>query len=146
MIGSLKGLATTLKTFFRHPVTVQYPDEHLPLAPRFRGFSGLIYDVEADEFKCTGCGVCARDCPTSCITVSSRENDKFAQGKSKRRRLVKEMHIDLGRCLVCGICAEVCPFDAMEMSHKHEVSSYQPKDLIVDQTVLLRWYREKVGK
>src|SRR5207248_121313 len=55
LIGTLKGLVQTWKTNWRKPVTVQYPDERLPLQPRYMGFPGLMWDDEHDEPFCTGC-------------------------------------------------------------------------------------------
>jgi len=37
MIGILKGMAVTFKHILRRRFTVQYPDEKLILAPRYRG-------------------------------------------------------------------------------------------------------------
>ena len=47
--------------------------------------------------KCTGCGLCRRNCPVSCISGAK-----------------KEVHsIDESRCTQCGRCFEVCKFDAV---------------------------------
>jgi Pyruvate/2-oxoacid:ferredoxin oxidoreductase delta subunit len=46
-----------------------------------------------DVFKCTGCGICVRDCPEGIIGLVK---DKAA------------ILTDL--CVECGICAFVCPF------------------------------------
>jgi NADH-quinone oxidoreductase subunit F len=49
--------------------------------------------------NCTGCTLCARNCPADAI-----------QGK------VKEVHvIDQEKCIRCGICRDVCNFDAVEV-------------------------------
>ncbi len=49
-----------------------------------------------DVMKCTGCGICVRECPEGIIG------------------LVKEKAAILGDlCVECGICAFVCPFVAI---------------------------------
>jgi Pyruvate/2-oxoacid:ferredoxin oxidoreductase delta subunit len=50
-----------------------------------------------DAAKCTGCTMCARRCPASCIAGER-----------------KQVHvIDLTRCIKCGQCYDVCRFDAV---------------------------------
>jgi NADH-quinone oxidoreductase subunit F/NADP-reducing hydrogenase subunit HndC len=52
------------------------------------------YRITAD---CTGCTMCARRCPASCITGA-----------------VKQPHaIDQSKCLKCGLCYENCKFNAI---------------------------------
>ena len=120
MKGLLQGLVTTIKTTLRKPVTVQYPDQHIPLSPRYMGFPALIWDKKLDEPACTGCQVCARMCPTECITVTMKDNPRHADSTSPRRKIVDDFSIDYSRCILCGICVEVCNFDAIVMTDAHE--------------------------
>jgi len=52
---------------------------------------------EIDPEKCTGCTLCARRCPVSCISGTAR----------------KPHEIDPNRCIKCGECFNVCKFDAV---------------------------------
>lgn len=55
----------------------------------------LSYTVDAD--KCTGCTLCARNCPTDAISGE-----------------VKQAHvIDQDKCIKCGVCMDKCNFDAI---------------------------------
>ncbi len=47
--------------------------------------------------KCTGCAVCAKNCPSDAITGVPKE--KYS--------------IDQSKCIKCGICEDVCKFEAI---------------------------------
>ena len=139
MIGFLEGLAVTLRTMLRRPVTAQYPEpaKRLVVADRFMGFPALTWDYDVSEPYCTGCMVCIRDCPTQCMSATMVDNPLHADEKSRRRKIVGMFEINLGRCILCGICVDVCNFDAIEMGHEHELSKYERNGSRVDLPQLL---------
>ncbi len=137
MIGTLKGLRTTLLWLFRRPVTAHYPDQHLPVQQRYMGFPALLTDDTAGEPFCTGCMVCVRECPTQCMSAQMHDNPKFADGTSHRRKIIETFEINLNRCILCGICVDVCSFDAIEMSYEHELASYARAGARADLPTLL---------
>ena len=49
--------------------------------------------------KCTGCLICKRKCPQSCIS-----------GEKKKLHV-----IDQQNCIQCGVCLDVCTFDAVDV-------------------------------
>ena len=56
-LGIAKGLAVTFRNLFRKPFTVQYPEEAVPQAARFRGEEFGWF-----EERCTGCASSAKYC------------------------------------------------------------------------------------
>lgn len=102
--------------------TVQYPDEKLPAAERFRFIPFLIYEEKngKQEDLCTSCGICAKVCPPQCIWIVRRDDPV-----TKRPiPAPKEFYIDTDICMNCGYCADYCPFDAIKMDHDFELASY----------------------
>jgi NADH-quinone oxidoreductase subunit I len=139
MIGLVKGLLTTLSTFSRKPVTIDYPDEKRVLPVRQRSFPVLTWDFDHDEPYCTGCNVCVRNCPVDCMTAQMVDNPKYAEGTSNRRKIVEKFWIDYARCMRCNICVEVCPFEAIVMDNTwagHEHAVYDRRDLHMDLAAL----------
>ena len=146
MLGILKGMYVTLSTTLRKPVTIQYPTEHRSVPERDRAFPILLWDFDIDEPFCTGCHACERACPCECMTATMMDNPKFAEGKSKRRKIIDEFYIDYGRCMRCNICVEVCNFDAIAMNNTwagHELSRFDRQDLVLDLDQLMAQSRAK---
>jgi len=146
MIGVLKSLGVTFSTMLRKPVTYEYPTFHRKVPERDRAFPILLWDYDIDEPFCTGCHACERACPVECMTVTMKDNPKFAEGKSKRRKIIDQFFIDYGRCMRCNICVEVCNFDAIAMNNTwagHELSTADRKDLILDLDQLLSQHKNK---
>jgi Na+-translocating ferredoxin:NAD+ oxidoreductase RNF subunit RnfB len=59
-----------------------------------------LIKYEIIDGPCTGCTVCARNCPVGAIS-----------GERKQTHV-----IDQDICIKCGICHQVCQFDAINVS------------------------------
>ena len=93
----------------RAGVTVQYPEEALPLMSRYRSRHRLT--VRADDTpRWVGCTLCETVCPARCITIVPGEHPDPDVEKYPVR-----FDIDLGVCVYCGYGVEVCPEDAIRM-------------------------------
>lgn len=79
---------------------------------------GAIHLVEE---RCTSCMICARECPTWCIRLTSHmEQYEPAPGARPRTRNVLDtFEIDWSLCMYCGICIEQCPTEALEWGGAH---------------------------
>ena len=130
IVPLIKGLALTIKRFLNPNtcVTMQYPDERPILAPRFRGLPELQIGKDGRE-KCVACGLCARVCPSQCISVEGAEDET-------NRRYPKVYELDAFRCIFCGFCEEACPVRAIILRDTFELATYANKDVFDKERLL----------
>ncbi len=133
---TLKGLRTTFKKFREKPQTIQYPEQKVPVYPRFRGRHKLHRFEDTGLEKCVGCSLCAAACPADCIRVVAAENTPDRR-VSAGERYAAVYEINLARCIFCGYCEVACPFDAITMGNDYKMSDYDRSDLIFTKEMLL---------
>lgn len=92
--------------------TIRYPFEPGIRPERLRG------RIEHDIEKCTGCGLCSRDCPATAITMV----------ESTKTKTKKKPQFRFDRCIWCGTCEAVCPKKAITMSTTFEMAAFNLKD------------------
>ena len=126
------GMKITLRYCFQKPVTVNYPEQRLSFAPRYRG----IHEFELN--KCIACDLCAKACPVDCIYIDKtgpRRIDKVSglvdESDSKNGQLVR-FAIDYSKCLFCALCTEPCPTLCIHMGKLHDLSGYSRGDVVVE--------------
>jgi formate hydrogenlyase subunit 6/NADH:ubiquinone oxidoreductase subunit I len=95
-------LRDVLESLFRRPATQKYPFVRHAVPERLRG--QLVWSPE----KCTGCSLCAKDCPSNAIEVITIDRAK--------KQFVIRYHID--RCTFCAQCVQNCRFKCMGMSNE----------------------------
>jgi NADH-quinone oxidoreductase subunit I len=134
---TLRGLKTTFRRGVVAGVTTyQYPEEKVPVYPRFRGRHRLHRFEDTGLEKCVGCSLCAAACPADCIRVVAAENTPEHR-ISAGERYAAVYEINLSRCIFCGYCEVACPFDAITMGNDYEISDYSRTDLIFTKEMLL---------
>lgn len=111
LIELLSGLKLTGKYFFKKKVTVQFPEEHTPISPRFRGLLALRRYPNGEE-RCIACKLCEAVCPALAITIESDERDDGS-------RRTTRYDIDMFKCINCGLCEESCPVDSIVVTPIH---------------------------
>jgi NADH-quinone oxidoreductase subunit I len=129
IIPLLKGLWLTLGKCLSRPITVQYPEEKIPPAPRWRGVQYFEKD-ERGKTKCVACGLCVVVCPSQCIYVETAEDEEG-------RRYPAKYVIDSTRCIFCGYCEEACPVNAIFMGKGYEWVERKRDSLFLDTERLL---------
>ena len=122
--GLLKGMTVTIRHLFRHPVTVQYPEQRLVVSPRIRG-NELVWSKE----KCTGCGTCSKTCPQGVIHIETHPGEE-------NKYIVDKFEVDTGYCISCGLCVEACPYNALFMGYAFERAMYRRQELVLDKEQL----------
>ena len=85
---------TTIK-YFRNEYEAHIKDKK---CPAYSCKKLLTYSVI--EEKCTGCVVCAKNCPVNCIT-----------GERKKTHFINQE-----TCIKCGVCFTKCKFEAIKLS------------------------------
>jgi NADH-quinone oxidoreductase subunit I len=100
-----RGMMVTGRYLFRRKFTIQYPEEHAPVSPRFRALHALRRYPNGEE-RCIACKLCEAVCPALAITIESEER---ADGTRRTTRY----DIDLTKCIFCGFCEEACPVDSI---------------------------------
>ena len=130
------GFFTTLKNMVRKPVTFQYPNEKVPMYPRYRGLHFLERYEDGTE-RCVCCGLCAAACPADAIFMVPEETEK-----GERKAEVYE--INMLRCIFCGFCEEACPEEAIFLGKEYEFSDDdREKFIYTKDDLLVKWPRTK---
>lgn len=124
-VSLLDGMLVTLQALFSPVVTEQYPRQAAALSPRFRGSLELIRD-EQENLLCTACGLCARSCPSACLTV---QGEKPPAGG---RKVATSFCYDISRCSFCGTCVQGCPFSALAFTPVRTRVSTSREDFLLE--------------
>jgi NADH-quinone oxidoreductase subunit I len=136
--GILKGMAVTARNFVgsyfdkERLITVQYPEERIPLPENYRNFPFLVYDGGDPHagLRCVACKICEKECPPQCIYIVKSE-DKKPDYMGKPQFYPKVFDIDISVCMSCQICVEVCPFEAIKMDKDFELSRRERFDALL---------------
>ncbi len=129
----------TMRYFFKPKSTLNFPHEHNPLSPRFRGEHALRRYPNGEE-RCIACKLCEAICPAQAITIEAgpRRNDGT--------RRTTRYDIDMVKCIYCGMCQEACPVDAIVEGPNQAFAVETREELYYDKQRLLdngaRWERE----
>ncbi|MEM7305961.1 MAG: NADH-quinone oxidoreductase subunit I [Planctomycetota bacterium] len=108
--STLVGMKITGRYLLQKPITVQYPDERLPIPNRYRGIHYL------EQEKCINCLACARACPIDCIEMDAVRHGKELEWVS--------FTLDYQKCMFCELCVYPCPKDCIHMGTEYAFVSY----------------------
>jgi len=131
-----KGMAITLKHFFRKKVTINYPEQTREFSKVYRGKHVLKRDEEGRE-RCTACGLCAVACPAEAITMIAAERKPGEENLYREEKYAEVYEINMLRCIFCGDCEEACPKEAIFLTDRIVESEYERLPFIYGKNLLV---------
>ena len=131
-----KGMAITLKHFFRKKVTINYPEQTREFSKVYRGRHVLKRDEEGRE-RCTACGLCAVACPAEAITMIATERKPGEEHLYREEKYAEVYEINMLRCIFCGDCEEACPKEAIFLTDRIVESEYERLPFIYGKSLLV---------
>ena len=81
--------------------------------------------VELDTSQCTGCGLCALECPTDALTISSNKEAGAFQ------LLFRYDH-----CLACSCCVEICPEKCLRVERILELDKMDSQSVLFEDEIV----------
>ena len=133
------GLWVVMREMLRFNIhTISYPEEKMPIGPRYRAVHEMKRLWESDMERCIGCGLCEKICISNCIRIDTKIDENS-------RKEVSEYTINLGRCIFCGYCAEVCPELAITHGGEYENASEQREHFVDYEAMLTPIDKMKAG-
>lgn len=135
------GLGITGRAFCTKNVTVIYPKEQVTNLNTFRGVVELVAkDGSPETPKCVACGLCAKACPSNCLTVLSvippKEGDtgpvQLGPSPQKGAKTPAKFVVDFSYCSLCGQCVTACATHCLRYSNEAYMVSYNRKDFEID--------------
>lgn len=130
----IKGMEITLRTFFRKPVTVEYPRKKAPISPVQRNAIVLVGKEKIGSHDCIACLQCEKICPSDCISITGERPEGLAMKRPTK------FDVDYALCSECGLCLDVCPTDTLGYSKRYDHAGYSRKDFLYD---ILEEWRDK---
>jgi len=130
IITPLQGMKITSRYIFTSRVTRKYPEAYTPVLPKVERNR-----LDVNMTKCTGCQLCAKNCPTKSISIDTLKavptdkNVPTDENGKQKKLLVTKFNIDFGTCCFCALCEEACNFDAIYRTAEFDYSDYYRKNL-----------------